>query len=174
MGAIGDFIGGPVLGSTRSAKKWNDNVTNWADTQAMYQQGMDEIGSGRDNSIQLQRELLERALSQKPETYFNIYEPIRQNLQVQNMRALGARGLAGSGYAVGKINDLNNKFNFDMLNQANQRINSNNALFMNAANTMSKSYDTSGQSLAEMYGNLGKLRYENSAGKHMLSLWGGQ
>lgn len=255
MGAITSFMTGPGLGSTGAAKKWNDSVTNWGDTQAYYEKGAQGIKdynttsnnqqlASRDQALAEQQAGQNQALSysqpyydagtvalkdlaglqgpggtydreqailnattqQRPE-YAYLSDLAQRNLNQQ----LASRGQYFSGRAVAEgTNDLQNKLAANLYDQANQekqlRLNSeqNNysrlkdmagmgaqfaagnaslinsgantraGLYTNTANQISNSNNQAGASLSNLYTNLGNLRYENSAGKHMLSLLGGQ
>lgn len=171
MGAIVDFITGPVLGSTGDAKKWNDSVTNWGDTQAMYDQGIKGVNDAAAANQIIQMQLLNEALNQDPQALMKQYQPMWQQNERMLNRNLASRGLLGGGQAVTAKNNAYTDF---QAKNVLPRINSNNALYMNAANQIGQGLLGQSKSTADLYANLGNLRYQNSAGKHMLSLWGGQ
>lgn len=174
MGAIMDFVTGPILGDTKAAKDWNDEVTNWKDTKGYYKKGADYINNNSLASQQIQREMLAAALGQKIEVPDAVFAPIEDMARRNTERQLRMMGRYNSSYGMNTLSDLNRKLSMDRYTEGMKRVNANNALYMNAGNQMSQSLDRAGGSLSDLYGKLGNLRYENSAGKHMLSLWGGQ
>jgi len=171
MGAITDFFTGPMFGSTKSAKDWNDNVTNWSDTKGMYESGIQGVNDAAAANQLVQMQLLNEALNQDPQTIMQQYQPMWQQNEKMLNRGLASRGLLGSGQAVNAKADALSNF---QAQNVMPRINSNNALYMNAANQIGQGLLGQSKSTADLYANLGNLRYQNSAGKHMLSLWGGQ
>lgn len=173
MGAIVDFIAGPILGSTNDAKEWNDKVTNWNDTQTLYQTGIESIMQGTSNAEKVQREMLGKALGNTPEVNMKYYEPVKQQTLSDLNRSFRMQGRGNSTAAMNATGRTLNDFNLGAFKDAQNMTNAQNALMMNAGNQISNAYNTGGNSLASLYSNLGNLRYENSAGKHMLSMWGG-
>ena len=254
-GAIGSFIGGPILGSTNDAKKWNDSVTNWGDTREYYEKGATGIKDYNTASTNQQLSARDQALAQSmagqsqalaySQPYYDtgtvalsqlaalngaggtydrskaiIDAPTQQSpeftylndLAQRNLnQQLAGRGKYFSGRAVAEgTNDLNNKLAANLWDRSlqekqlrlgaenqnytntkdlagmgaqfaagnaslvNSGANTRAGLYTNSANQISNSNAKAGDSLANLYSNLGNLRYQNSAGKHMLSLWGGQ
>ena len=137
----------------------------------MYGQGIRGINDAAAANQMVQMQLLNEALNQNPQTLMPMYEPMWQNERKMLNRMYANRGLLGSGQATQGIMDQRNKF---ISSNVMPRINSNNALYMNAANQIGQGLLGGAKSTADLYSNLGNLRYQNSAGKHMLSLWGGQ
>ncbi len=255
MGAITSFMTGPGLGSTGAAKKWNDSVTNWGDTQAYFEKGAqgikdynatsnDQQLASRDQALAEQlsgqnqalgysqpyydagtvalkdlaglngpggtydrsKAIIDAPTQQSPEfAYLN--DLAQRNLNQQ----LAGRGKYFSGRAVAEgTNDLNNKMAANLWDRSlaekqmrigtenqnysnirdlagmgaqfaagnasliNSGANTRAGLYTNAANQVSNSNNQAGESLSNLYTKLGNLRYENSAGKHMLSMLGGQ
>lgn len=173
MGAIIDFVAGPILGSTNDAKEWNDKVTNWNDTQALYQTGIQSVMQGTKNAENVQREMLGKALANTPEVNMKYYEPVKQQGLSDLSRQLRLMGRGSGSTAANAQGRYLSDFNLNAFKDAQNMTNAQNALMMNAGNQIANAYNTGGNSLASLYSNLGNLRYENSAGKHMLSMWGG-
>lgn len=278
MGAITDFIAGPIFGSTGDAKKYNDSVTNWGDTKGYYQQGIDDITASREKALGLQSDYLNAALSG-----LNISEPLQTNerftrealaiingitspyreagltalnglqdfdpnsIQVpdvydadvsasydlakedaaralKNQLAAQGKYFSGGGnqlvadtmrrYDVAKTDALNTSRQTGYNTAAGLKMGQLNSLLgtgatmtgnslnlqsgllgsasqfaptmmFNRGLTAANLYNSAGtqagnllggtsDSMAKLLSSLGNLRYENSAGKHMLSLWGGQ